>query len=131
MTTAQPGAGNRTLPWPRGKVLGGSSAVNGLYMVRPSKLEVDTWSSLIGSAAWNWDNLFAAMKKSETFHPPSPDIALAGDIEFDQDSHGEAGPLSVSYPGYILPVVGNWTTTLEWIGIPNNTDANGGDGWGG
>ena len=57
----------RNLPWPRGKVLGGSSAVNGMYMVRPSAREMDTWSALQGGAdgatAWGWDSMFAAMKK--------------------------------------------------------------------
>ena len=45
----QSNAGTRELPWPRGKVLGGSSAMNGMYHIRPSKVEVDAWSSLIGS----------------------------------------------------------------------------------
>ena len=43
----QPGAANRAITWPRGKVLGGSSAINGLYAVRPSKLEVDAWGALV------------------------------------------------------------------------------------
>jgi choline dehydrogenase len=155
-TVPQAHAGGRSIPWARGKVLGGSSAVNGLYMVRPSALEVDAWAALAGSSAsgsvhadtWTWaGGFFAAMKKSESFHAPTSDIATEGDIEFNPASHGAGGPVSVSYPGYvcsnglcdvadmfrryILPVVGNWTTTLEWIGIPNNTDANNGNGWGG
>lgn len=41
-TVPQPHAGDDGLTWPRGKVLGGSSAINGLYLVRPSQIEVDT-----------------------------------------------------------------------------------------
>ncbi|KAI0348729.1 hypothetical protein OH77DRAFT_1382974, partial [Trametes cingulata] len=76
-TVKQPNANNRALPWPRGKVLGGSSAMNGMYTVRPSKIEVDAWAGLIGgegSSKWNWDALFANMKDSETFTPPSDEI---------------------------------------------------------
>ncbi|KAI0248967.1 GMC oxidoreductase-domain-containing protein [Lactifluus subvellereus] len=40
--------GNRTLPWPRGKVLGGSSVMNGMYSVRPSQIELDAWPALAG-----------------------------------------------------------------------------------
>ncbi|KAH8091702.1 alcohol oxidase [Cristinia sonorae] len=131
MTVQQPNAGNRELPWARGKILGGSSAVNGLYMVRPSKLEVDSWASLIPKGdLWNWNSLFPNMKKSETFTKPSAEIQAAGAIQYDPQSHGSSGPVKTSYPGYIVPVVGNWTQTLEDIGIPRTPDANGGESWG-
>ena len=69
-------------------------------MVRPSKLEVDAWASLVdGGDKWNWNSLFAAMKKSEDFTPPSDAIQQEGSIMFDPSSHGETGPLHVSYPG--------------------------------
>ncbi|KAI0074676.1 alcohol oxidase [Panus rudis PR-1116 ss-1] len=130
-TVPQPNANNRAIPWARGKLLGGSSAVNGMYMVRPSKLEVDAWAGLIpGGDEWNWNNLFAAMKKSENFTEPSDDIKAAGAIMYDKGSHGTDGPIHSSYPGFILPVVGNWTATLEGIGIPRTADSNGGEGWG-
>ncbi|KAG9123084.1 hypothetical protein FRC07_000258 [Ceratobasidium sp. 392] len=162
VTEPQAMLGNRQLPWPRGKVLGGyvtrhfaaaplkltknhyyfprrktnsSTAVNGLYMVRPSALEVDAWSQLLpdqaSAKAWSWASLFEAMKKSENFTEPSDKIKSAGRILYDITSHGRSGPLQYSYPGYIVPVVGNWTATLDWIGIPPSPDANGGSGWGG
>ncbi|CAL1700471.1 unnamed protein product [Somion occarium] len=130
-TVPQPNAGNRVLPWARGKLLGGSSAVNGMYSVRPSKIEVDAWAGMIpGGDDWNWNSLFAAMKKSETFTEPSAEIKTEGAIMYDKSSHGFDGPLHSSYPGFILPIVGNWTATLEGIGIPRTADANGGEGWG-
>ncbi|CAE6515263.1 unnamed protein product [Rhizoctonia solani] len=134
-TVPQPNAGNRALPWPRGKVLGGSTAVNGLYLVRPSAVEVDAWSQLLpgqsSAAAWSWASLFEAMKKSENFTEPSQNIKNAGRIQYDVTSHGRSGPLHYAYPGFIVPIVGDWTATLEWIGIPPSPDANGGSGWGG
>ncbi|TCD71665.1 hypothetical protein EIP91_005431 [Steccherinum ochraceum] len=130
-TVDQPHAGNRAIAWARGKLLGGSSAVNGLYMVRPSKLEVDAWAGLVPSGdLWNWNGLFANMVKSENFTAPSADIQAAGAIMYDASVHGTSGPVHSSYPGYIVPVVGNWTATLDSIGITRTADASGGEGWG-
>ncbi|CAE6528720.1 unnamed protein product [Rhizoctonia solani] len=135
-TVPQANAGNRALPWPRGKVLGGhvSTAVNGLYLVRPSAVEVDAWSQLLpgqsSAAAWSWASLFEAMKKSENFTEPSQNIKDAGRIQYDVTSHGRSGPLHYAYPGFVVPIVGDWTATLDWIGIPPSPDANGGSGWG-
>lgn len=100
MTVQQPNAANRAISWPRGKVLGGSSAVNGLYAVRPSKLEVDAWAGMVsGGDIWNWNSLFAGMKKSENFTAPSQEIQTEGNIMYAPSSHGTTGPVHVSYPG--------------------------------
>lgn len=133
-TQPQTSLGNRVLDWPRGRLLGGSTAVNGLYLVRPSTLEVNAWTSLAGDSNntyWGWDNFFESMKKSETFTPPSADIATQAGIQYIAENHGYDGPLSYSYPGYILPIVGEWTSVLEGIGIVTSPDPNGGQGWGG
>ena len=105
-TVAQPTANNRQLYWPRGKLLGGSSAVNGLYLVRPSKIEYDTWSDLMlsqdngtGAKAWSWDKHYPFMKKSETFTPPVSDVQSTAHISYDESNHGNSGPLHASYPG--------------------------------
>ncbi|KIJ54722.1 GMC oxidoreductase [Sphaerobolus stellatus SS14] len=134
-TVAQTSMNNRVIPWSRGKVLGGSSAVNGLYLVRPSKVEIDANAGLMAgepsSSAWTWDSFFEAMKKSETFTPPSADIQQEAGIQYNLASHGTSGPLHYAYPGFIVPIVGNWTSTLSWIGIPASADPNGGSGVGG
>lgn len=135
-TTGQPNAGNRVLPWPRGKVLGGSSAINGLYSVRPSQIELNAWSSLSApgddgaKSKWGWQAMLAAMKKSETFVPPSPDIQQAANIEYDSASHGSGGPLYSSFPGYMVPLVGSWIPTLTALGVPETQDAYNGQTWG-
>jgi len=58
---------SRQIAWPSGKVIGGSAAVNGMYLVRPSSVEVDVWHELIkdlsGSDAWTSGSFFAAMRK--------------------------------------------------------------------
>ncbi|KAI0766229.1 GMC oxidoreductase [Trametes elegans] len=130
-TVKQPNAGDRVMSWPRGKVLGGSSAMNGMYQVRPSKLEVDTWASLVdGGDKWDWEALFEEMNASETFTPPSDEIQAIGNIQYKKENHGTNGPIHATYPGFLPPVVGNWTTTLGNIGVAVAEDAYGGDAWG-
>ncbi|EJU03853.1 GMC oxidoreductase [Dacryopinax primogenitus] len=134
MTVPQPNVGNRALSWPRGRLLGGCTAVNGLYMVRPSALEFNVWAQLQSGAAgaddWAWGSMFAAMKKSENFTAPSAEVQQAGAIEYNVQSHGSSGPLHTSFPGFIVPAVGNWTETLDWIGVNPSADPDGGQGWG-
>lgn len=81
----------------------GSSAINGLYLTRPGQIEIDAWSAMLGDMEgaenWAWDSFYAAMKKSETFIPPSSAIASEGDITWNAASHGTNGPLHASYPG--------------------------------
>lgn len=114
-TVAQTNAGGRTLTWPRGKVLGGSSAVNGMYMVRPSALEYDTWAGLVagqdGADAWKWDYQFQSLKKAETFTPPSADLASQNDLLYSMDSHGTSGPVHTSWPGLCV-IFKNFLTPL-------------------
>ncbi len=99
-TVTQPNAGNRSVSWPCGKLLGGSSAMNGMYHVRPSKIEVDAWSTLVnGTTKWNWDALFAGMKDSETFTPPTSDVQAIAKMEYNAASRGTNGPIHASYPG--------------------------------
>lgn len=106
-TVAQPNAGNRTMYWPCGKVLGGSSAMNGMYHVRPSQVEIDAWAGLIdGGDKWKWDNFFQGLQNSETFTPPSSDVQAIAKIEYDASSRGTKGPIHASYPGLcVLPII--------------------------
>jgi choline dehydrogenase len=131
-TLDQANLNGRSLPWPRGKVLGGSSAVNGLYMVRPSQLEVDTWAAL-GNASdtLGWDKFFAGMKKSESFATPASDIASTGNLQWNEGSHGTNGPISVGWPGYMHPLVGQWQSALSATNISYNNDPDAGTSWNG
>ncbi|OCB85059.1 alcohol oxidase [Sanghuangporus baumii] len=129
-TTTQTAAGDRVFSWPRGKVLGGCSATNGLYAVRGNQLEHDTWAELLegasGADAWNWENQLAAYKKCETYTAPDSDLASAFTLQTNPDSHGTSGPIDVSWPQFQLPIVGNWSATCNAVGIPSNSDPYGG-----
>ncbi|CAG7928293.1 unnamed protein product [Penicillium olsonii] len=151
-TAKQPNAENREIEWPRGKVLGGScshiiseswtkltgnagsSAINGLYMTRPGKDEINAWQEMLGDMdgadKWSWDSFYAALKKSETFTPPSDAIAEQGGITWNASDHGTEGPIHASYPDYTFDQVGDWSTSLQKIGVDISSNMYGGDVWG-
>ncbi|TRM70218.1 GMC oxidoreductase [Schizophyllum amplum] len=125
-TTAQSGINNHAASWPRGKVLGGSSAINGLYIVRPSEIEVSAWHDIIAeddsdaAEYWTWDSLHAAMNKAETYTPASSDLQSLATISDDSDDHGSNGPLHVSYPGYSFQAVSDYQSALNSLGVEHN-----------
>ena len=82
-TESDPGLNNRSIDWPRGKVLGGSSAINGLLYVRGQPQDYDHWRQL-GNAGWTWDEVLPYFMRAEDQE--------RGADEF----HGTGGPLSVS-----------------------------------
>ena len=57
------GTSNRAIPVPRGKMLGGSSAINGMVYVRGQPLDYDTWAQL-GNRGWSWENVAPLFQKS-------------------------------------------------------------------
>jgi choline dehydrogenase-like flavoprotein len=57
-TVPQPGLGGRTLSWPRGKTLGGTSALNFMTWNRASREDYDAWKNL-GNGGWGWDDLLS------------------------------------------------------------------------
>ncbi|KAJ3574761.1 hypothetical protein NP233_g1549 [Leucocoprinus birnbaumii] len=137
VTVPQANLSDRTIAWPKGKILGGSTAMNAMYLVRPGQVEMDAWQRLITSddsdaaTRWGWNEMYAAMKRSENFTAPLDDVARVGNIQWDASTHGTGGPMSISYPGIMMSMVGNWTTALNAIGIPTLSSPNGGTTLGG
>jgi choline dehydrogenase len=82
-TEPQKGLGGRAIPWPRGKVLGGSSAINAMAYIRGHRLDFDHWNYL-GNAGWSFEDLLPLFKRSED--------NSRGASEF----HGSGGPLTVA-----------------------------------
>ena len=87
------------------QLLGGSSAINGMYIVRPSQTEINAWKDLIAPAdataasTWGWDSFFPALKATENFTPPSADVVSAAGMKYTESSHGKGGKLQTSFPG--------------------------------
>ena len=63
-TEAEPQMNNRRIPWPRGRVLGGSSAINGLIYIRGQKQDFDLWRQM-GNAGWSYDDVLPYFRKAE------------------------------------------------------------------
>jgi choline dehydrogenase len=84
-TEPVPGLGGRRIPWPRGKVIGGSSAINGMVWSRGVPADYDGWAQR-GLPDWGWDHVLAAYRGIERYRGPAPAV------------HGTDGPQPVERP---------------------------------
>ena len=113
-TEPDPGTGDRVHVWPRGKVLGGSSSINGLLYIRGQQADYDGWRQL-GCEGWGWDDVAPYFKRSE--HQERGASA----------HHGVGGPLNVSDVTTRHEVSDAVVEACVEAGIPRNADVNGED----
>ena len=106
------GLNNRRIDWPRGKVLGGSSALNGLLYIRGDRHDYDNWKDL-GNKGWGYDDVLPYFKKFE--------CQENGENEY----HGVDGELKVSNLRLRRKIADLFIKASEEIGIPFNPDCNG------
>lgn len=111
-TEPDEGIAGRQLQWPRGKVLGGSSSLNGLLYVRGQHEDYDRWAGL-GNPGWTYAEVLPYFKKSEDQE--------RGASEY----HGVGGPLKVSDLRLRRPIADHFISAAQDIGIPYNEDYNG------
>lgn len=103
---------NRRISWPRGKVLGGSSAINGLIYIRGQRQDFDLWRQL-GNTGWSYDDVLPYFRKAEDQEH--------GANEF----HGAGGPLGVSDLKTDHPLHDAFIAGAQEAGYPYNRDFNG------
>lgn len=113
-TVEQPGLNGRKGYQPRGKVLGGSSAINAMLYVRGQREDYDEWANL-GCKGWDWDSVLPYFKRSENNE-------RGGD-----DMHGGAGPLQVSDQKESRPVTRDFIEAAKQLQIREREDFNTGD----
>jgi choline dehydrogenase len=111
-TEPEPGLDGRTVFQPRGKVLGGSSSINGLLYVRGQHEDYDRWRQH-GNAGWGYDDVLPYFKKAENQQRGADDF------------HGVGGPLPVSDLGHPDPLSAAFIAAAAETGIPVNKDFNG------
>jgi choline dehydrogenase len=111
-TEPDEGIAGRSLQWPRGKVLGGSSSLNGLLYVRGQKEDYDRWEAL-GNPGWSYKEVLPYFKKSEDQE--------RGASEY----HGVGGPLKVSDLRLRRRIADCFIEGAKEAGIPYNEDYNG------
>ncbi len=116
MTESDPGIAGRAISWPRGRVLGGSSSINGLLYVRGQPQDYDGWAQM-GNTGWSWDSVLPYFRRAENWEE-----AEAGD-----DVRGKGGPLSVQNSRLKRDVVDRWIDAAVTAGYPLNPDYNGED----
>ncbi len=111
-TEPDPGAADRRVFWPRGKVLGGSSSINGMVYIRGQAEDFDHWRQL-GNTGWSFDDVLPYFKRSE--HQTRGADAF----------HGTGGPLCVSDVPDHHPICEAFIDAATSMGFPRNDDFNG------
>jgi choline dehydrogenase len=110
----EPGTANRAIPVPRGKLLGGSSSINGLVYVRGQTLDYDIWSQL-GNRGWSWQDVEPLFQRMENYEKGGDGV------------RGRGGPLSVSEVPDQNPLYDALFAAAEAAGYRRNADYNGPD----
>ena len=113
-TEPDPGLNGRSIAWPRGRVLGGSSSINGLLYVRGQREDYERWRQM-GCAGWGWDEVAPCFRRAESWE------------DGDDGVRGGNGPLSVSRTRLSRPAVDRWVEAAVSAGYPLNPDYNGAD----
>jgi len=111
-TEPEPGLDGRTVFQPRGKVLGGSSSINGLLYVRGQHEDYDRWRQR-GNSGWGYDDVLPYFKKAENQQRGADDF------------HGVGGPLPVSDLIHTDPLSSAFVAAAAETGLPVNPDFNG------
>ncbi|WER45934.1 GMC family oxidoreductase N-terminal domain-containing protein [Cupriavidus sp. WKF15] len=117
-TVAEKGLNGRSLGYPRGRVLGGSSSINGMIYMRGQREDYDDWARLTGDDGWRWDNVLPLFKRSEDHH--------RGASEF----HGAGGEWRVEAQRLQWDILERFIEAAEQAGIPRTDDFNRGDNFG-
>lgn len=114
--TSEPEAGtaNRAIPVPRGKLLGGSSSINGLVYVRGQTLDYDTWAQM-GNRGWSWQDVEPLFLRMENYEKGGDGV------------RGKGGPLGVSEVPDQNPLYDALFDAAEAAGYRRNSDYNGPD----
>jgi choline dehydrogenase-like flavoprotein len=113
-TEAQPGLNGRSLNYPRGKVIGGSSAINAMVYMRGQAGDYDHWRQL-GLPGWSWDDVLPYFKKHED--------SFLGDGEH----HATGGEWRVEFPRLRWDIIDAWREAAAQCGIAPIGDFNSGD----
>ena len=114
-TQADAGLGGRSLMYPRGKVLGGSSSINGMIYMRGQAGDYDHWADLTDDASWRWDKVLPLFKQSEDYYGGA------------SENHGAGGEWRVEKQRLSWDILNAFRDAAQQVGIPKTSDFNGGD----
>ena len=114
-TIPEPGLHGRSLLYPRGRVLGGSSSINGMIYMRGQREDYAEWARLTRDARWSWDTVLPAFRKTEDY--------CGGRSDF----HGSGGEWRVDKQRLKWAVLESFSEAAQQMGIPATEDFNRGD----
>jgi choline dehydrogenase len=114
-TEADAGLNGRSLIYPRGKVLGGSSSINGMIYMRGQAQDYDQWADLTGDTSWRWDQVLPIFKKTEDHYNGA------------NDYHGAGGEWRVEKQRLKWEILEAFRDAAAQVGIPKTEDFNRGD----
>ena len=118
-TEPENSSGNRRIAIPRGKVLGGSSAINAMLYVRGQAADYDGWAQR-GNLGWSFDDVLPYFRKAENCEQ-----LANGDDSFDSALRGVGGPLNVAPVRTRYEALDMVIDAAESLGYPHNHDYNG------
>ena len=110
-TEPDAGLNGRALDYPRGKVLGGCSSINGMIYMRGQAADYDGWRQQ-GNTGWGWDDVLPYFRKSEDYHKGASDL------------HGSGGEWRVEKQRISWPILDAFRDAAEEVGIPRTDDFN-------
>src|SRR5262249_3168171 len=110
----EPATGGRNIPVPRGKMLGGSSAITGMVWVRGQRQDYDHWAQL-GNRGWSWQEGLPVCKGRERYQGGADEL------------RGRGGPVKIPDSDESGPLYDSLFAAAESIGIPRNPDYNSGE----
>lgn len=113
ITEDQPHRGRGAEMWPRGKALGGSSAINGMIYIRGQAADYDEWEAL-GNTGWGWSDMLRCYRAMEDYRGP------------DSDVHGKGGPLAVTPGHFRYSLAEKFIEAGVQAGVPRTDDFNSG-----
>lgn len=111
-TEPDPSRDNRRETWPRGRMLGGTSAINGMIFVRGCAADFDRWAEQ-GNPGWAWSDVLPLFRRLETSD------------RHDNASRGNVGPQRVSDLRYVHPLTEPFIEAAMGLGLPRREDVNG------
>lgn len=116
-TEPEPGLNGRAIAYPRGKLLGGCSSINGMLYLRGQARDYDQWRQL-GNPGWGWDDVLPYFKRHEDYYRGA------------DEKHGAGGEWRVEDQRLSWELLDAFADACEAAGIPKTDDFNGGDNLG-
>ncbi|QWE04829.1 GMC family oxidoreductase [Polynucleobacter sp. JS-JIR-II-50] len=117
-TAAEKGLNGRSLLYPRGRVLGGCSSINGMIYMRGQAGDYESWVQATGDDSWSWENALKRYKSFEDYHSAA------------NEWHGKDGEWTVSKQRLRWPIMDRFKEAAVEAGIPASEDFNCGDNFG-